>query len=87
MYCKYCGKEIYDDAVICIHCGRNTSFKQLQKWMPGVYILLILAALLIPLSGLLVGLLNIDKASKKEQSSTLIVISLVNIFISILFLL
>lgn len=22
MYCKYCGKEVYADAVVCIHCGR-----------------------------------------------------------------
>lgn len=22
MYCKYCGQEIVDDAVVCIHCGR-----------------------------------------------------------------
>ena len=24
MFCKKCGKEIEDDAVICIHCGRST---------------------------------------------------------------
>jgi cell shape-determining protein MreD len=23
MYCKYCGQEVNDDAVICIHCGRS----------------------------------------------------------------
>lgn len=22
-YCKYCGKEVEDDAVVCIHCGRS----------------------------------------------------------------
>lgn len=24
MYCKYCGKEIDDNADVCIHCGRST---------------------------------------------------------------
>lgn len=23
MFCKYCGKEVEPDAVICIHCGRS----------------------------------------------------------------
>lgn len=23
MYCKYCGQEVFDDAVVCIHCGRS----------------------------------------------------------------
>jgi len=23
MFCKYCGQEVFDDAVVCIHCGRS----------------------------------------------------------------
>ena len=22
-YCPHCGKEVYDDAVVCVHCGRS----------------------------------------------------------------
>lgn len=25
MFCEHCGKEVVDDAVVCIHCGRSTS--------------------------------------------------------------
>ena len=31
MYCKYCGKEINDDAEICVHCGRSTGRQNAQK--------------------------------------------------------
>ncbi|MFA5449543.1 MAG: zinc ribbon domain-containing protein [Clostridia bacterium] len=23
MYCKYCGKEVESDAMVCVHCGRS----------------------------------------------------------------
>ena len=40
MYCRYCGKEIDDDAVYCRYCGKNqqlvadkhTSLKVLLEW-------------------------------------------------------
>lgn len=25
MFCQYCGKEVNDNAVICVHCGRSLS--------------------------------------------------------------
>lgn len=28
-YCQFCGKEIEDDAVICVHCGRSLSNNQI----------------------------------------------------------
>lgn len=31
MFCKHCGKEINDDAEICVHCGRSTGRQNVQK--------------------------------------------------------
>lgn len=28
MYCRNCGKEINDEAVICVHCGTATNYQQ-----------------------------------------------------------
>lgn len=30
MFCKYCGKEIYDGAVSCGHCGKNNEKQKLK---------------------------------------------------------
>ena len=31
MFCKTCGKEINDEAVVCVHCGRAADNKSLIK--------------------------------------------------------
>lgn len=60
MYCKYCGKEINDDADICIHCGRSTGRQSVQESYEvdepktGIGILL---GLFLGLIGLVIGLL------------------------------
>lgn len=60
MYCKYCGKEINDDAEICVHCGRSTDRQKVQKSYEvdepktGIGILL---GLFLGLIGLVIGLL------------------------------
>lgn len=31
MYCKYCGQQIFDDAVVCVHCGRAVDSRYENK--------------------------------------------------------
>ncbi|MBQ9485755.1 MAG: zinc ribbon domain-containing protein, partial [Clostridia bacterium] len=57
MYCKYCGKEINDDADVCVHCGRSTNRipspeKETGETKAGVGILL---CLFLGLIGLIIG--------------------------------
>lgn len=60
MFCKYCGKEINDDAEICVHCGRNTGRQTVQKSYEvdesktGIGILL---GVFLGIIGLIIGLL------------------------------
>ena len=64
MYCKYCGKEINDDADVCIHCGRSTGVQNTQYTQnqsqpigepkTGIGILL---GLFLGIIGLIIGLL------------------------------
>lgn len=91
MYCKHCGKEIADDAVICVNCGRdlgvikqNESTKN-EKWDGGIYALLIIGALIIPAIGLIMGLINIDNLAKKEQAKVLVAIGIINLILTIIF--
>ena len=60
MFCKYCGKEINDDAEICVHCGRSTGRQNVQKSYevdePKTAIGILLG-LFLGLIGLVIGLL------------------------------
>lgn len=59
MYCKHCGKEVNDNAVVCIHCGcaldsyvpPKTSENDESKTGMGI-----LMALLLGVIGLVVGI-------------------------------
>ncbi len=52
MYCKACGKEIHDQAVICVHCGVPTTLGTMPVSAPKTrtaYILLgVLAGIIAP---------------------------------------
>lgn len=76
MYCKYCGKQIDDKAVMCVHCGRllTTDFaprlvsaysKKAEKSISGL--LLSLIVLILPIFSvlsLIVSSMQFVKAKK-----------------------
>ncbi len=68
MYCKKCGAQIDDEAVICPKCGcatdnyaQNTS-KGVDKTSGGI----IVAAIFLPIVGLIAGIVNL--CNKKTNS-------------------
>jgi len=57
MYCKKCGNEIRDDAVVCIHCGCSTQeTPTATKDAPSTGMAVL--GFFIPLAGLIVWLIN-----------------------------
>jgi len=45
MYCSKCGKEIHDDAVICVHCGcatKNSAASSEKSWIVTLLLCLFL---------------------------------------------
>ncbi|MBQ3047136.1 MAG: zinc ribbon domain-containing protein [Clostridia bacterium] len=64
MFCSKCGKEIDDEAVVCIHCGiqvqrmgqKSITYNQEDYNQPKIGIGVLLA-LLLGLIGLLIGIL------------------------------
>lgn len=59
MFCKKCGKEIMDEAVVCIHCGCSTQDKsvvntQADAPSKGMAVL----GFFIPLVGFIIWLVN-----------------------------
>lgn len=57
MYCQKCGKEINDDAVVCVHCGcavNQAAFNQ-TAGMDKANVGLVILSFLFPLFGWIYG--------------------------------
>lgn len=85
-YCSKCGKELVDEAVICVGCGcpvngtpsANTQKTQ-QAETSGLATGAIICAFLLPLVGLILGIIGNSKYSDpqlKQKSKSAIFISL-----------
>ena len=71
MYCSKCGKEINDEAVICVHCGcaieSKTASVTNQNDAPNTGLAVL--GFFIPLVGLILYLINKDTAPLKAKSA------------------
>lgn len=71
MFCTKCGKEILDDAVICVHCGCSTQDNKAaiananDAPSTGMAVL----GFFIPLAGLIVWLINKDTKPLMAKSA------------------
>ncbi len=70
MYCKNCGKEINDKAVICVNCGVPTGVSVnpsksseglADDVVPGW---LIAVCILIPIAGIIIGIIKCSEGSE-----------------------
>ena len=63
MFCQKCGKEIMDEAVVCIHCGCavKASEKENDKKNENSWIGLAILSFLIPIVGLIYWAVNPKK--------------------------
>lgn len=70
MFCNKCGKEIADDAVICIHCGRSVENRAVQssveedKVNGGLCVL----SVFIPLFGIIYWAMKYKETPKKAKA-------------------
>lgn len=57
MFCKKCGKEVNDDAVVCIHCGcslkEDENKKEMNESKTGIGVLM---GLFLGIIGLVIGI-------------------------------
>ncbi len=69
-YCSHCGKEIMDEAIICVNCGcsvanNTTQIDPNDKPSTGFLVL----GLFFPLIGLILYLVYNSKSPKKAKSA------------------
>lgn len=58
MFCKKCGKEILDEAVICIHCGCSVDENKKENTPDSSSTGMAVLGFFIPLAGLIIWLIN-----------------------------
>ena len=74
MYCNKCGKEIMDEAVVCIHCGCAVNGKKEQWVEDKANAGLIILSVLIPLIGMILGIINL--CNKKNSGGVYLGVAL-----------
>lgn len=79
MFCNRCGKEIADDAVVCVGCGRAVKpvVPVGEKWSTGVMVALVIGTILIPLIGIVFGIIGLNKEEKKGQGTALLTLGII----------
>lgn len=82
MYCKHCGTELEDNSKFCPECGKIQETNGLVKnevnvetKKDSVNVLWFIIAILLPIIGVLAGLIFI--AQKKKNAVALLVLSIV----------
>lgn len=86
MYCSSCGKEVTNDATVCVICGQNiqkltrpvtqsVSVSQ-QGWSDSAITFLLFSTAIIPLIGLVAGIIALFKNATVKYGRAFIVISL-----------
>jgi len=68
MFCSKCGKEIFDEAVICVHCGNEIKPVQVQTVSDEPSIGLNILSFFIPLLGLILYLVWMSTTPKRAKS-------------------
>ena len=69
MFCRNCGKEILDEAVICVHCGCSTQTNAVANTNDAPSTGLAVLGFFIPLAGFILWLVNKDTKPLMAKSA------------------
>lgn len=86
MYCRHCGKEINDKAVVCTGCGQPVETGEDkavggEPWSLLMMIGLIVATLFVPPVGLVAGVMGLMDEAKKVQGA---ILTTIGVFMTLL---
>lgn len=76
MFCRHCGKEVTDKAVVCSGCGNpieeaGGGVLAGQPWAWFTMIGLLVLAVCIPPAGLVLGIMGLMEPAKRAQAAVI----------------
>lgn len=82
-FCKACGKEVVDTAVICPGCGSETGVKKevektSRKWSNGKFAAFIVLGILLPIIGTIMGIIGLTQEENRQNGGICLGVSLVS---------
>lgn len=80
-FCSACGKSVVETAVICPSCGspisgREVSTSNVVPWSVGAMIGYGLLAFVLPLVGIIMGIIAVTKEPRRIQGVVLLIIAI-----------
>ncbi len=87
MYCRYCGKAVKENAIVCTGCGRpvdapgSVTASPVDDWSMGFMLIILFASVFFPPIGLIVGVRGLLSAATKVKAAVMLTIA---IFMSLL---
>lgn len=75
MFCQKCGKEIMDEAVVCIHCGCATGVQKKAEVPKTPYKLsvgLVMLCTFLPVVGLVMGIVELSNNDHSPKGTAII---------------
>lgn len=91
MYCRSCGKEMSDRAIVCSGCGQavdevpGATRSSGKSWSLPIMLCLFFMALFVPPAGLVFGIMGLRDEGKKAQGAMLTTMSIfLMIFVALL---
>ena len=72
-YCRQCGKELLDEAVICPHCGCATGYEAASDEKASFW--WILVAILFPIIGVIYSIVEWHR--KPNAAKTVLIVSII----------
>lgn len=84
MFCKNCGKEIANEAIMCVHCGVPTNAVKAEAIGMIGMIISYLFAFFTPVIGLIIGFVMKSNPVNKENGEKVINLSLIMIGLNLL---
>lgn len=81
MYCRFCGKEVIEKAIVCTGCGRpidtpgSTREAEGADWSIGLLLAMLFASVFFPPIGLIVGVKASFNPATKVKASILLTVA------------